>query len=363
MGYLSDILDKLPKVEIEELLLLKQRVIQSLDTSRKGILEEQESQLSNCPHCDSVDFIKWGSYKNRHRYKCKKCMKTFLPTTGTAIHWAKKPNEFLDYSVSMLAGNEMSLSEQARRFGISKVTAFDWRHKFLISIGDQAPRFDAETEMDDLWFRYSQKGRKGLKYSRARGRSSHRGDNDYVCKVLVTKQRKGSLDMSLVKIDRLDAASINERLGGKFTPTASLVSDKHPSIGAFAKKQNIPHQTFKASEHAEGEKVHVQTVNNLAQRFDKVVNHCLRGVATKYLQNYANWFVLKEKLKNGTQKTKELITQTLTKNKVWDMFMNIEQLYEQFIRNKSSRTYRCPTVKKRKHQAWNFENAKAGVFI
>ncbi len=363
MAILREVLAKLSTFEMEELLLLKERIEQTLENDRDGILKEQENQLSSCPHCGSLDYIKWGAYKNGHRYKCKECKKTFLPTTGTAIHWSKKPKEFMDFSISMLSEDETALSKQAERFGISKVTAFEWRHKLLMSIRDEAPTFEAETEMDDLWFRYSQKGRKGLKHRRVRGRASHRGDNGYVCKVLVTKQREGPLDMSLVKIGRLDSVSIRARLDGKFTPTASLFTDKHPSIAAFAKEQEIHHQSFKASKHAKGEKVHVQTANSLAQRFDKIVNDCLRGVATKYLQNYANWFSLKEKLKDGTQKIKEVVTELLTKNKVWDMFMNVERLYEQFIKNKSKRTYRCPTIRERKYQGWNYENAKVGVFI
>ena len=41
---------------------------------------------------------------------------------------------------------------------------------------------------------------KGLKYSRKQGRSSHNDDNDFVCKILMTKERKGKFDISLIKI-------------------------------------------------------------------------------------------------------------------------------------------------------------------
>ncbi len=216
--------------------------------------------------------------------------------------------------------------------------------------------------MDDIWFRYSQKGRKGLKYSRKRGRSSHKGDNDFVSKVLMSKERGGELDISLIKIGRLDKSSIEQRLSGKFADTSVLVSDKHPSILSFAKSENLKHETFKSEQHGKKD-IHVQTVNNLAASFKADVNHVLRGVSTKYLQNYANWFGVKEKYKGLKDKVKTIIKDCFSNNKAWDMFMNTELLYKDFILKKSKRTYRCPTVRYRKHQNWNFENAKRGTYI
>jgi hypothetical protein len=39
--------------------------------------------------------------------------------------------------------------------------------------------------------------------------------------------------------------------------------------------------------------------------------------------------------------------------KVWDMFTNIEKMYEKFIKTKSHRTYRCPIMRSWKSQFWN----------
>ncbi len=39
--------------------------------------------------------------------------------------------------------------------------------------------------------------------------------------------------------------------------------------------------------------------------------------------------------------------------KVWDMFTNIEKMYETFIKTKSHRTYSCPIMRSWKSQFWN----------
>ena len=176
----------------------------------------------------------------------------------------------------------------------------------------------------------------------------------------MTKERGGKFDISLIKIGRLDKSSIEQRLSGKFAKTSVLVSDKHPSISSFAKSENLKHETFKAEQHGKKD-IHLQRVNNLAASFKTDVNRVLRAVSTKYLQNYANWFGVKEKYKGLKEKVKEIIKDCLSNNKSWDMFMNTELLYKDFILKKSKRTYSCPTVRYRKYQNWNLENAKSGA--
>jgi len=76
----------------------------------------------------------------------------------------------------------------------------------------------------------------------------------------------------------------------------------------------------------------------MASRLKNVINHTLRGVSTKYLQSYANWFSIGEK-DNPALSLKE----TLVRNKnTWDLHTNFEATYKRFIKNYSNRTYRCP---------------------
>ena len=43
---------------------------------------------------------------------------------------------------------------------------------------------------------------------------------------------------------------------------------------------------------------HIQHVNELHNRLKKWIDGTFWGVSTKYLQNYLNWFYLREKLKS-----------------------------------------------------------------
>jgi len=157
---------------------------------------------------------------------------------------------------------------------------------------------------------YSQKGRKGLDYPRKRGGNKRVGDNDFQAKLLITSDRKSNRDLSLVRIGRLKKSDIQRKISGKFSDNNTFVSDKHASIASFAKSEGIKHVSFKASEHSAGGEYHVQNVNNQASRLKGIINHSLRGVSTKYLQSYANWFKL-----NSSGITNIDLNEAILKNK------------------------------------------------
>lgn len=312
--------------------------------------QPKESIVTSCPYCYDVRFVKNGKYKGHHRYKCKSCNRNFSMHSGTAFQGIKKLDKFDQYKTIMFEEGFISLEKMSKRVGISIQTAFDWRHKILSTLKPEEFEFRGITEMDDVWFLYSQKGRKGLAFSRKRGGSSRRGDNDYQVKMLVTADRTQAQDLSVVRIGRIKSSDINRKVGHRMGSECTLVSDKHRSISSFAKQNEIKHVSFKATEHIADEEHHVQKVNNIASRLKGKTNHICRGVSTKYLQSYANWFQFAETYKKQGDIVAQVDKTLLANHKSWDTFTNIEPLYKQFIKEQSRRTYRCPTKRHWKSQ-------------
>lgn len=298
--------------------------------------------IGNCPYCQSNHTVKNGKHKGNQRYLCKACNRNFIYSTGTALQGIKKRGQFEEYRSIMLNEGIIPLKTMSHRLDISVQTAFDWRHKILCGLRSNIGDFENITEVDDIWFLYSQKGRQGLKYSRKRGGSKRRGDNDFQVKLLVTSDRNNTNDMSVVRIGRLKAKDIERKIGDRIGDDVTLVSDKHPSIKSFAKKNKINHVSFKSSKHIKDDVHHVQTVNGLASRLKGELNHKLRGVSTKYLQSYANWFQFVESHKNKVNLLKDKDI-GLTNKQQWNTFTSIEKQYANFIKKYSVRTYRCPT--------------------
>jgi len=294
-------------------------------------------QPLSCPNCNSKLFMKYGKRNGQQRYKCKACCKIFTPRTGTPLDKIRKTEKFEKYKALMLEGY-LPIKEMANKTGISIQTAFDWRHKILSEVSDRVEQFEGTTEIDDIWFLYSQKGRKGLQYSRKRGGSKRAGDNGFQTKLLITSDRKSKTDMSVTCIGRLKKSDIQRKISGKFSNSCTLVSDKHRSIASFAKSEGIKHVSFKAKDHTAGGEYHVQNVNSIASRLKGVINHSLRGVSTKYLQSYANWM----KIREMDISNEELDNIMFNNRNATKIHINREQIYKRFITNFSERTYRCP---------------------
>jgi len=186
----------------------------------------------------------------------------------------------------------------------------------------------------------------------------------YECSQASTRKRKSHLDMSEVRIGRLKKFDIDKSIGTKCSADCTLVSDNHRSITAFAKAYTLPHVSFQASEHAAGGAYHTQQVNNVASRFKALINHRLRGVSTKYLQSYANWFAFQERFKtNGIITPPHGKKLQAVAHENGHIFTNIERLYKQFIHNHSGRTYRCPPKRawKTSHMKPDFLNGLAYI--
>ena len=331
----------------EELSLEEQKsLLQELKLMQKGATVEYNKEVSCCPHCQSQKIIKHGYYKDTQRYKCKSCNRTFIPTTGTLIHNIKKRDKFSEYVKIIEEEGMRTIEYMSKKLKISIPTSFDWRHKILLSIPKKKDKFEEEVQADDLWFLYSQKGRRGLKYSRKRGGSKRRGDNEFRVKIIAAADNN-QVEMKVAKIGRISKIDIIQAIGDKFKKDCKLVTDGHRSFGAFAKSAKLNHVSFISKKHKAKTGENVQYINNLAGRLVSLVNHTLRGVSTKYLQLYASYFAYIEK-------NKFEVNSEFTKNtKVWDIFTNIEKMYENFIKKKSKRTYRCPTLKNWKSQNWN----------
>ncbi|MCP4052881.1 MAG: IS1595 family transposase [Mesoflavibacter sp.] len=339
---IKELFSNLPPDEQKSLLV---------ELSTYEILESNlNSDISLCPYCNYNKFVKNGKPKGIQRYKCKSCDRNFIASTGTVVQWIRKKEEFEKYKTIMLNEGFIPLKQMSIRLGISIQTSFDWRHKILSSLKPEGGCFEDITEMDDVWFLYSQKGRKGLKYPRKRGGSKRHGDNDFQVKMLITSDRKNTQDFSVARIGRLKSSDIQRKVGKKINESCILVSDKHGSIASFAKKNNIDHISFKSKNHVADKQHHVQTVNNFASRLKSKINHIYRGVSTKYLQCYANWFQFIEANKNCCDIIFEA-NKLLAKNHTsWNVYTNMETLYRKFIKEYSKRTYRCPTKRQWKTQ-------------
>lgn len=236
---------------------------------------------ANCPHCKGHKFIRHGLDRGLQRYKCKHCHKTFKPTTGTPLHWLHKTDKTSSYLKAIKLG--LSIRKAARFTGISNKTAFAWRHKFLSSLA-QIPVLKSElaiTGVSIIKIAYSAKGRKkqAEKYQTP-SRS-----------IIITHSGQMFLH-KLPPVRAMYAAKteISKWANIAKTPNKFLTSAINGS--AQSGKQINKHVAKKS---VLATKKMTNGIMKWMQRF--------RGVATKYLQQYWNWYTAMsnfERFANGT---------------------------------------------------------------
>lgn len=326
--------------EAERLELLKELEQLSVNSvtspksqnSRRYLLD---NKLGCCAHCSHPKYVKFGIDKGSQRYKCKSCNRSFTEYTGTWMAGLQRKDKIDDYLALML--QEKSLDKIKEALTINKKTAFDWRHKILASLSENdKDDFTGITESDETFFLNSEKGRPVThRESRKRGGSSKtRGiSNDQVA-VIVTQDRKSILDLTVATMGRLKKIDIENAIGGRIKPNQTILcSDAHVSYKGFAIDNEIEHHALKAiiKQRVKNKVYHIQHVNSTHNRVKKWIDNTFWGVSTKYLQQYLNWYRIKEKLKHRNDKLNAFIDKVSEDITAYQKYQNIGLNYEKLI--------------------------------
>jgi len=304
------------------LAIMGQRLDPDLNSIQNDLLKEQGI---TCPHCQSAKIVANGKRNSVQRYWCRACNKHFRETTGTPLAWLKKKDKWLPYLRCMLSG--YSLRKSAKETGISLQTSFDWRHKVLQAFKTISPEgFTGISESDDIFFLESEKGNRNLdrKARRRGGKASKAGISNEQVAVIASCDRSGHKDFQVVGKGRISKKDIDKALGAKLDDKVILCTDSHRSYTAFAKSKNLQHQKIVVSkgQYVKDQVYHVQHVNNMTSRLKQWLNH-FNGVSTKYLQNYLNWFMVLEHLKDSTKKAGQFAFLALSYNRAWFEFKEL----------------------------------------
>jgi len=268
------------------------------------------NKQSGCPHCNSKRYYRYGKARGAQRFKCKDCNKTFCEYTGTWLSGIHKKSLIEPYMELMI--NHYSLDKTRKKLGINKKTAFDWRHKILSSVEQNTGNeFEGVVESDETFFEHSEKGNKHLtRNSRKRGtQSKNRGLGSNKASVIVSIDRKKSMKMTLSTMGRISKSDIKESFQKPLPENSILCSDGHVCYKGYSIDNKLKHIVLRSDLKQFVKKgiYHIQHVNELHNRLKKWIYSTFWGVSTQYLQNYLNWFYMREKLKHEAVTTEKVM--------------------------------------------------------
>lgn len=121
--------------QIQLFNLLKEDFIDNEDADMKDAYATRETRFKEglgCIHCGSVKVKRNGKYRERHRYLCRDCGKSFNDLSNTPISGTRYLGKWAKYFRMMVEG--YTLPKIAKRLKIHISTAFYWRHKILFAL-------------------------------------------------------------------------------------------------------------------------------------------------------------------------------------------------------------------------------------
>lgn len=281
----------------------------------ESLPETDDAVVIKCPHCRSNDVRGNGKLKSMQRYVCKKCNKHFSQSTGKFWYALKKRELINKYMHCLVAG--YSIRKSAELTGISIQTSFDWRHKLLTSFSTIFPlSFQGIVEINDYVFQYSEKGK------RQKSIQESDGSNKQVT-IVATCDRSGREDLRVITKGNLRTEDITNVLHGRVHNVELIVSQSHENYNSLGEKIKVDHtNSADATRQKKAEKIHhIQNINNMYTRLVNFMNP-FHGVATKYLQNYMNWFLILEKIRNSTKKIATIMRIALSTDRAWFNYKN-----------------------------------------
>ncbi len=225
----------------------------------------------SCPRCGSTEFHRHGCDLSIQRYRCKECARTFKETVNTPLHWIHNKKKMHDYIETMY--DRKSIRAAADEIGICEVTSFNWRHKILSSLDRLASvPSGAPSGICEIRLPHSYKGQRNIPEKKMpETRSVIAVDARGIpCLELLHKKKK--------------SAEVSELLAENIHPKAEIANTKSTlltSAGRKTDREKIHHRACNRSIIAQA-KMQVADLGDWMARFN--------GVATKYLQQYWNWY-------------------------------------------------------------------------
>ena len=247
--------------------------------------EDKEKGKIECPKCHSEKVIKFGFYNGIQRYKCKNedCCKTFIDEKSNPFRYSKKFKEnWEQYFELFIKG--LSLRECAAKMGITLVTAFFWRHRFLADLCEKSyiKKIGSYVELTKLVLYENFKGDRGY----------HGEERD---KIIVVNALNDYMDISSIIAGRkfLGFYEIRDNIIPRIDAKAYVVGFQDSRLKMFANALNEI-RNVKLREDINELKIDLAYSNKVKKWLIK-----FNGVASKYLDHYLSWRAFE--YKNNTE--------------------------------------------------------------
>lgn len=257
---------------------------------------EKEKHVHECPECKSKNVVKNGHDKNRvQNYKCKDCKKKFNSCTGTVVAHTKLTYEQLVIFFECM-NDKLSIKKTAAKMKTNKNTVFLLRHKVLDGISEirKAIKLKGDIEVDETYESINLKGTKPKDMPRASKHRSSKGgskrgiSNHQVCIVSAIDESDNCF-LEIVGTGPITSDEVETAFKDKIENVSNFITDCKSSYEKFAHDNHINLEQIKSGTYVNSNGYSLGNINSLHSEWSTFLSD-FRGVSTKHLQHYLDWF-------------------------------------------------------------------------
>lgn len=292
-----NVYDLVPQ-QIEELISKLQQALKVVKARKKTISKTAcyEKEKMVCPHCQSEEVIKYGHTKEGvQNYKCKDCSKRFNALTGTIFSATRLTYNQIQIFLECFK-DKISLRKTAKRMSVDKDTVFLLRQKMMDALKEirENMKLSGEVECDETYESINLKGTKTEQMPRiskprqsngtaTRGISSHK-----VC-IASAIDEHDNMFMEIVGTGPITSNMAIQSLSQKLGKITKFITDCKSSYEKLAEDNKLNLKQIKAKGYIDSEGNSLANINSIHSEWSKFLSH-FRGVSTKHLQGYLDWF-------------------------------------------------------------------------
>ena len=288
-------LDPVTIIEFKNYIVEHLSDLCSTKNSNSKIISKFKDKDLFCKEC-GCKLYRNGKTKNGiQKYICSGCKITLSETTNTIICHSKLPFEIWSNVIDNLL-NGFSLRRIAEENNISLLTSFRIRHKVLYALKNfiEDINLSGEIQSDEKYFSINLKGTKPEnmpRYSKKRTSTSspYRGISHHKVCVVSSIDENDNLLLKIVGLGRCTTDMLKESLGQKIKNAKSVNADSASAYQDFCEYYNLVLNAIPSGFHSNGI-FNISEINGIHSQLETWLSK-FRGISTRHLQEYLDWFV------------------------------------------------------------------------
>lgn len=339
-------LDPVTIIEFKNYIAENLSKLCSTKNSNSKIISKFKTEENFCKKCGGLLHKNGKTKTGVQKYICSECKSTSSETTETIICHSKLSFEIWSNVIDNLL-NGFSLRRIAEENNISLLTSFRLRHKVLYALKCfiKNIKLSGKIQSDEKYFSINLKGTKPQnmpRYSKKRTstNSPYRGISHHKICVVSSIDENDNLLLEIAGLGRCTTDMLKKSLGLKLNNANSINADSASAYQEFCSEYKLTLNAIPSGFHNDGI-FNISEINGIHSQLETWISK-FRGISTRHLQEYLDWFVyiftmkkrfLLSKIKTESY-SKILINNNYIKsNDIFkvDMPINLNEAYAEYI--------------------------------